>query len=244
MQLKITKIIITVIFSLAICCCGNKQVEQHEYYQFGKQITPSGKYVIYNYGRHGAMAFSSDIVGTELFEANEEFKEGKGVKLDGAISEWLSDDTLLVYDFNLKSESEQPKDTLPIKTDLKRVGDFTIKMVYYIPNSWTMVARNFDSVTTTNDSIFVKTIFENGKIEILRFPLGATTIISKCDSIIQIAVHARLRKSMDVSRKNPDGTFTEGLPAVGTIWYNLKPKHRISIDGLNERKIFWDIAKK
>ena len=30
--------------------------EKYEYYKFSKQITPSGKYVIYDYARYGAMA--------------------------------------------------------------------------------------------------------------------------------------------------------------------------------------------
>jgi len=235
-----TRIVITIIILLTACCCRNEQVKQNEYYEFGRQITPSGKYVIYHYARHGEMAWSSKILGTELFGINENFREGEGIRLGGTISEWISKDTLLVYNFD--SELEQPKDTLPIKTDFKKVGDFIVKTVYYKANSWTTVSRNFDSVTITNDSLFVKTIFENGKIEVLRFPLGATIIKSKSDSIVYIA-DMRLTKNMDFSRKNPDGTFTEGLPSVGTIWYNLKPKKRISTEGLSERKIFWDIEK-
>jgi len=236
-----TRIIIIVIILLTAYCCGNKQIEQNEYYRFGRQITPSGKYVIYDYARYGAMAWSSDISGTELFRIDEQFREGKGLKLNGALSEWLSDDTLLVYNFN--SGLEQPKDTLPIKTNFKKFGDFIVKTVYYTSNAGFRVMRNFDSVTTTNDSIFIKTIFENGEIEILRFPLGATTIKSTSDSIIYIAIYNRLHKGMDFSYKNDDGTFTEGLPRVGTTWYDLIPKKRISIEGLNERKIFWDIEK-
>ena len=234
------RIIIIVIILFTACYCENKQIKQ-QYYRFGKQITPSGKYVIYDYARFGTMAWSSDILGTELFRIDEKFREGQGIRLGGTISEWLSNDTLLVYNFD--SELKQPKDTLPIKTDFKEIGDFIVKIVYYKANSWTTVCRNFDSVTTTNDSIFVKTVFENGEIEVLRFPLGATTIKSISDSITHITIHTRLRKKMNFSLKNPDGTFTEGLTSVGTIGYDLKPKKRISAEGFTERKIFWDIEK-
>ncbi|GEO02780.1 hypothetical protein AAE02nite_04440 [Adhaeribacter aerolatus] len=73
--------LITVLFS---SCSEQKEV--YEYYRFGKQITPSGKFVIYDYARYGPMAFSSDISNTELFRIDEEFKEGEGQEIDGSIS--------------------------------------------------------------------------------------------------------------------------------------------------------------
>ncbi|GEO02781.1 hypothetical protein AAE02nite_04450 [Adhaeribacter aerolatus] len=74
----------------------------------------------------------------------------------------------------------------------------------------------------------------------MRFPLGATTIKTKADSIVHIAVDTRLEKSMNFVHKNPDGTFTSRLPEVGTTWYDLTPIKRISPNGLNTRKIFWE----
>ena len=238
-----TKIITIIILIFTICSCRKEQVEQHEYYRFSQQITPNGEYMIYDYARHGIFAFNSDISATELFKTNKDFREGKGIQLDGAISEWLSDDTLLVYNFKSKSRLKQPKDTLPIKTTFTQVGNFTIKTVYYIPNLWNRVARDFDAVRTTKDSIFIRTVFENGQTEILRFPLGATTIKASSDSIIHIAVHTQLFKNMDFSHRNSDGTFTTGLPGVGTTRYDFTPKKRISPQRLNDRKIFWEMER-
>ena len=78
------------------------------------------------------------------------------------------------------------------------------------------------------------------KNETLCFPLGATTIKTKGDSIIHIAVDTRLNKSMNFVYKNKDGTFKSGLPEIGTTWYDLTPAKKISPKGLNKRKIFWE----
>jgi len=54
-----------------IMASGCSDEESPEYYEFSRQITPSGKYVIYRYARYGPMAFSSDVSGTEVFEISE-----------------------------------------------------------------------------------------------------------------------------------------------------------------------------
>ena len=235
-KMKIYKFLV---LTLILTACGNETVEEYEYYRFAKQVTPSGQYVIYDYARFGPMAFSSDISGTELFEIDNKFEEGNGIEIDGSISEWLSNDTLLVYNF--KSYLKQPKDTLPIKSECKKLGDFTLKTVYYKANSGGRAIYNFDSVSTTNDSIFIQTIQQDNRREIISFPLGGTTIETTRDSIIQITVNTRLTKNMSFVYKNPDGTFTSGLPGIGTTWYDLTPTKRIDPKTLNEKKIFWEI---
>jgi hypothetical protein len=235
------KIYALIILTLFLTACGNEKVEQFEYYRFAKQVTPSGKYVIYDYARFGPMAFSSDILGTELFETNKDFKEGNGIKIEGAISEWLSNDTLLVYNF--KSDLKQPKDTLPIKTEFKKLGDFTVKTVYYKSNSGGRAINKFDSVAMTNDSIFIQTIQKENEKKIISFPLGGTTIKATSDSITHIEVNTRLTKNMSFVYKNSDGTFTSGLPGIGTTWYDLTPTKKINPKTLNEKKVFWELKE-
>lgn len=235
------KIYTLLVLTLILTACGNETVEEYEYYRFAKQVTPSGKYVIYDYARFGPMAFSSDISGTELFAIDKEFKEGNGIEIDGSISEWLSNDTLLVYNF--KSDLKQPKDTLPIKTEFTKLGDFTVKTVYYKSNSGGRAIYKFDSVSMTNDSIFIQTVQKDAEKKIIGFPLGGTVIEATKDSIIHIAVNTRLTKNMNFVYKNPDGTFTSGLPGIGTTWYDLSPIKRINPKTLNENKVFWEIKK-
>lgn len=201
-------------------------------------MSPSGKYVIYDYARYGPMAFSSDITGTELFEIDQKFVEGEGEKISGAISEWISNDTLLV--FNFKSDLKQPKDTLPIKTEYSRLGDFVVKTLFYKSNSGGRDIYDFDSVATSSDSIFVRVLLNNKEKKVLGFPLGGTSIKTKSDSLVHIEIDGRLNKSMSFVYKNPDGTFTTGLPEVGTTWYDLTPVKNISPTGLTKRKIFWE----
>jgi hypothetical protein len=226
-------LVVLVIILLASC---DEQVEKYDYYQFRKQITPSGKYVIYDYARYGEMAFSSDISGTELFKIGEKFEEGKGLEINGSISEWISNDTLLVYNF--KSELAQPKDTLPIRTEYVKLGDFTAKTIYYKSNSGALRTYEFDSVATTNDSIFFQIVENDKKRHILKFPLGAIIIETKSDSIRLVRVETEITKNMNFVYYNKDGTVTRGLPEVGTISYELKPTKMISSKALNQRKIF------
>ncbi len=232
---------ILLFLSIILSSCGEGQTEKYEYSRFAKQITPSGKYVIYDYARYGPMAFSSDIIGTEIFKIDEEFKEGRGKEIKGSLSEWISNDTLLVYNF--KSNLNQPKDTLPIKTEYSELCDFIVKNVFYKTNSGGRSIFDFDSIATTNDSILIWTVSEKRGRKILKFPLGATTIKTRSDSIFHVSINNRLTKNMSFVYKNPDGSFSSGLPEVGTTWYDLTPIKRISTSGLNERKIFWEIEK-
>jgi len=225
------------LIGLLFYSCGGEK-EKFEYYRFGKQVTPSGKYVIYDYARYGSMAFSSDISATEVFSIGETFAEGEGIRIDGAITEWISDDTLLIFSF--RSDLQQPKDTLPIKTEHYNVGDFTVKSVNYKSNSGSRVISDFDSVSTTKDSIWIRLVSEEKERRIISFPFGGTYIKVKSDTINHIEVSTRLHKSMDFVYKNPDGTFTSDLPHVGTTWYDLTPIKKISPSSLQEKKVFWE----
>lgn len=227
---------IIIIFLLFNSCAEDK--EKFDYHQFRKQVTPSGKYIIYQYARHGGMSFSSDIEGTEVFKSNQLFEEGKGHRIEGEISQWLTNDTLIVY--NTFPNQKQPKDTLPIKTEFSAVGDFIVKTVYYTPNSFGRGIYTFDSVKTTDTSIIIRVLVNKNKKSFLSFPLGGVTIKTKNDSIFNITVAARLTKSMNFIYKNPDGTFTSGLPEIGTIWYELTPIKKIQYQQPLHYKIFWE----
>ncbi|NVK73289.1 MAG: hypothetical protein HWE24_07405 [Oceanospirillaceae bacterium] len=236
-----------IFLSLIITACGNNGAETpnnsepREYYRLAKQVTPSGKYAIYDYARLGSMAFSSDITGTEVFPSDAIFIEGDGIKIDGSISEWISNDTLLVYTFN--SELERPKDTLPILIEYKECADFIIKSVEYKINSGGRWISDFDSVFTTQDSILIRTVNRDGAKKMIGLPLGATHIESTADSIIHIVIYTRLYTHMDFIYHNEDGTTTRGLPGVGTLLYDLTPTKKINPNGLNERKVFWEFKE-
>jgi len=225
---------------LLIVSCDNQSEKQlYNYYKFKRQLSPSGKFVIYDYARYGAMSFSSDISGTEVFDINDKFEEGKGQKINGAISEWITDDTLLVYSF--KSNIDQPKDTFPVKTEHYKVGDFNIKLIYYgAANFGGRNSFEFDSVKIYNNSIWLRLV-DNKKIKRTNsFPLGAVTIKTKEDTIIHIEVDNRLSKYMDFVYKNKDGSISTGLPGIGTTVYDFTPTKTILKQGLNTKKIFWE----
>jgi hypothetical protein len=216
-------------------CVGDYHRE--DYHTLRKQITPSGKFVIYDYVRSGP-AFGSDFSGTNVLEIGDRFSERKGERIDGTISEWLSDDTLLV--FSSKSVRSQPKDTFPETIKYSKAGDFVVKTVYYTFNSSYRSISDFDSVATTRDSIFIRLVENDKQHPIIKFPLGATTIKTKADTITHVEVSGRLNKNMNFVYKNKDGSFTTGLPEVGTTWYDLTPTRKISVAGLSKKKIFWE----
>lgn len=230
------QIFLSFILTMLLLSSCNERPKIDQYYRFSKQITPSGKYVIYDYARYGP-AFGSDISGMELFKIDEMFEEGAGISINGAISEWITDDTLLVYNF--KSNLKQPKDTLPIKIVCSDLGDFVVKTIFYKTNAGYRSISDFDSVSMTKDSIFIRIIMNSEEKQFLVFPLGATTISTRADSIIHIEVSGRLSKNMNFVYKNEDGTFTSGLPEIATTWYDLTPAKRISFHSLNRRKVFW-----
>lgn len=229
------------LIGISSICCSSQEKENFEYCSFRKQLTPSGEYVIYKYARNGSMAYSSDVTGTELFKVNEPFTERKGEPIRGLISEWISNDTLLVYNFS--SGSEQPQDTLSMKTEYENIGDFVVKSVFYSPNSFSSYTSEFDSVSTTRDSIIIRTVSKKGEKKFISFPLGGTTVQATSDSIIHIEISARLHMSMDFVYKNPDGTFTRNLPEVGTTVYGLTPTKKISPFLIQKKKVFWEQIK-
>ena len=231
------KILLISTFLFLLTSCDN-QVEKYEYYKFRKQITPSGKYVIYDYARYGSMAFSSDISSTELFSSDKNFEEGKGVKIQGSISHWIDNDTLLVYDF--KSDLNQPKDTFPIKTTYSKIGDFTLKSINYKTNSGGTNRYTFDSVWTSNDKIYVRFNYSEKRKNTRSFPLGSVSIKTKNDSIESIEIFGELSKHMHFTYKNTDGTFSKNLPGIGTTYYEYTPTKKISPKNLSKKKIFWE----
>lgn len=238
------RIIQAVILSLLFNSCSennNDINDNFDYYKFAQQVTPSGQYVIYDYARFGPLAFSSDVSATEVFPINEEFKEGKGIEIEGSISEWLSNDTLLVYNFN--SDLERPLDTLPIKTDYRELGDFIVKTVYYKTNSAGRALYKFDSVWFSDNLIFVKVFNKNNNELIIEEPLGATFIEATSDSIIHIYVNTRLTKTMSFVYKNSDGSFTTDLPGIGVTQYDLTPIKKIDPTKLMRTKVFWELKE-
>ena len=235
-----TKYIMLIItFFLFESCSENN--EKKEYLKFSKQITPSGKYIIYKYTSAGSMAFSSDNSRTEVFQINDKFEDGTGVEIKGEICEWISNDTLLVYNFN--SKLKQPKDTFPIKTEYKKVGDFTVKTLFFMTNSSGANNYTFDSVWTSENNISIKFNSTPTRQNVRVFPLGSVRITTNSDSIKFIEIFEGISKSMNFTYLNKDGTTSRGLPNIGTTWFRYTPTKKISPLKLNTKKIFWEYEK-
>jgi hypothetical protein len=235
-----TKYIMLIIAFFLFESCSENKVKK-EYLKFSKQISPSGKYIIYNYTSAGAMAFSSDNSRIEVFKINDKFEDGNGVQIKGEICKWISNDTLLVYNFN--SNLKQPKDTLPIKTELKKVGDFTVKTLFYKTNHSGANNYTFDSVWTSDNNICIKFNSTPSRQNVRVFPLGSVRITTNSDSIKFIEIFEGISKSMNFTYLNKDGTTSRGLPSIGTTWFYYTPTKKISPRNLSKNKIFWEYEK-
>jgi hypothetical protein len=183
------------------------------------------------------MSFSSDIGATELFPTDKEFEEGKGQKIDGTISHWINDDTLLVYDF--RSELKQPIDTFPINIKYRNLGDFVVKTINYKSNFGGINRYKFDSVWTNANYIYLRFFSTPKKKNVRSFPLGSVSIKTNSDSIKSIEIFGELTKNMNFIFKNLDGTFSKNLPGIGTTDYEYTPTKKISPMNLNKTKIFY-----
>ncbi|NRA92900.1 MAG: hypothetical protein HRU26_09510 [Psychroserpens sp.] len=228
-------------FFLVIFSCHSEKERRTNYSKFAKQITPNGKYVIYEYSRFGSKPFNSEISKTEVFPAVQKFVEGQGTDIKGSIGEWLSEDTLLVYNF--KSETKRSKHNSPVKTEYQTIGALTIKTVHYKTNSGVRSFKYFDAVRTTDDSIFVQIVEGQHKRRTLSFPLGGTTIKANSDSIFHISVKSRVSRNMDFVYKNTESSESHRNPDVRNTWYDLTPTRRINPAALHQNKIFWEIIE-
>lgn len=254
-------IFIFFILSFVFYSCNTEQ-KSFQYYTFKKQITPSGKYVIYEYARNGEMSFGSSILGTRVFKIDEKFSEDKGISINGGIQEWISDDTLLLTR-NLNTPYNL-KDTLPIDISYQKVGDFLVKnLTYNYYSSGSSIEFVFDSVYTTNDSIFIK-IEKNSLTKAMQYyqiekfkhvynylkflenkkfssPLGNIYIKTKKDTIDYIEVSTISINHMTADNKQNDGSTNYGLPGNTNITIIFIPNKNILTKGLNKRKIFWEV---
>jgi len=166
----------------------------------------------------------------------KKFEERGGTKIEGSFGEWLSKDTLLVYDF--RTEKEDQTDTLPIKTTYTRIADFTVKTLFYHSIGGGSDRRTFDAVETTSDSIFLRSEAEFNQIETLKYPLGAVTIKTREGAIRKITVERPPGLRLNCSNEGTDSAAC--YPHITTGGIELTPTHRISPNGLNRRRIFWD----
>lgn len=220
-------LLIILIVSISSCIDQNKN-EQYDYYHLTRQITPNERYYLYDYARYGAMAFSSDISGTELFNMNQSFNEGEGIRIPGIIGGWISKDTLLVYDF--KSNLEQPQDTLPIKIEYQKIKDIVLKIENYKLNSAGRSPFKFDSLSICTNSIKIFGIGKNKLNKIFR--LGSVVARGKGDTLSRIDI-AVLEKDMDFVRMDKYGNNLTNQPGVGMNHFEFTPNTKINLESIS-----------
>ncbi|UZR96382.1 hypothetical protein [Chondrinema litorale] len=228
--------ILVVSFILILSACfPDLEQKDVEYFQFLKQKSLDGKYDIYKYARNGMMAFSSDIYGIQIQKTGTDFKEGKGINIDGDIIKWISKDTLEVSVLEL---GHRPTDTLAT-VSYEKAYDLTLKFLKYKGNSGgTLRELYFESLGFKNDKLIFKNIqVLKGKAykKEIELNLGDIEIEVNNDTISKF-VHESLEFSMDGIYKHSADSIERNLPSIQSLRTYFVPTTTLKISDLNDIK--------
>ena len=215
------KILVLIILLPSLTSCYRTR----DYIELSKQTSLDGLYDLYYYHRYGLMAFSSDVVGLEIYKKGRKFREGNGFKLPtGIFGKWISNDSLLLYQFDMTSA--QPKDTLPNKVEYVYYKNLKIKIEHYRINSTGLDFYIFDSLMTDSRFLYLNRTDDDKGQNQLKFPLGPITIKTINDTLSNIEIVV-LKKDMDFFYKEQNGNTLTGLPGVGVVVYQCTPSRKI-----------------
>lgn len=241
-MMKNINLIIIILFLIS---CKDKSLheikKENDYYKFKMQISPNGKYEIYNYCRFGTFAFSSDICGSIIVERGKKFSESGGYRINGDIHSWKND-TLIINRFD--NYLDQPQDTI-VQVKFEKYKDLNLKILNYgAVNSSGMMEYSFDSFNLNDKEICLENIERTMGEDIGKnkcYALGSFEIINTKDSLKEIIVKT-VAKSMNFTYANPDGTYTENLPEINVLSLHFKPKKIIKpINTKSLKGVFNDI---
>ncbi len=221
----------TLVIFLAIilnsCLSDTKQTD-YDYYEFLSQKSLDGKYEIYKYCRTGMMAFNSDICGLQIQKAGTEFKENRGIKIDGQLIKWISKDTLEVSRLEL---GHRPKDTIA-KVTYKMAYDLTLKVLNYSGNSGGSLEEfYFDDLVWTNDKLTFKNIqVKTGKTyqKVMEVNLGDLLIETKNDTVSKL-IYEKLAFSMNGTYKHSEDSTEINLPKIRRVTTYFHPTKIIKL---------------
>ena len=225
----------TLVIFLAIilnsCLSDTKQTD-YEYYEFISQKSLDGKYEIYKYCRTGMMAFSSDICGLQIQKAGTEFKENRGIRINGHLIKWISKDTLEVTRLKL---GHRPKDTIA-RITYEKAYDLTLKVLNYNGNSGGNLRElYFDGLKIENE----KMIFTNIRVKkdkpyktAMTVNLGDLQIENKNDTIIKF-IFEDLALSMNGTYKHSEDSTEINLPRIRRVTTYFHPTDIIKISELS-----------
>jgi len=231
------KFLVIAIF-LTVISCSKKLVKvdsskteieepQEEFDSFWAQSTINSEYNIFQYSISGNYKKKE----TRIIKATDEFSTLKGLNIsEYEIGHWISQDTLLLY--NYISKSGQPKDTLPENIEYKNFEDIVLRVETFRTNSWGRNPLKFKSYTIKENEIKIHGISHKLFKETETFPLGATFFRMEGKKLNRIDINTLDRNMMFVY-KQPDGEFKGGLPGVGITIFEFTPEEDLLVEKSN-----------
>jgi len=220
---------------LTLVSCSNDTKRSYAYIY--EQKSPNEEYSIFHFQRFGMMAFGSDVVGTRIMQKGEKFSERKGKFLNGDVKQWISEDTLEIYRFKNMDKYINPKDTFQ-KVLFEKIYNLTLRVIENDAiNSFTSEEWYFDSLSISSRKITffgLKNKRDESSFEESRsFELGNFKINH---SYIK---HYYIRKSMDATYLNKDGTRTIGLPKIEKVQVYFYPTKFIQFENFESETGFY-----
>lgn len=179
--LKTFYLLVAISCLLHSCAPSEEKLTREDFEYVNRQLSPNGKFYIYDYSKWGPMAWSLETKGTLLLKKNERFALDAGEVIDGEVAAWLSPDTLLVF----KQVKENGLlDLAPQGITFKNYDGLVIKTERYLTGGGGSGYLDCDSVEFGKLSITLHGI--NDEVKTIKYPMGhitTTTYLGMVDKI-------------------------------------------------------------
>ncbi|AOM77698.1 hypothetical protein BFS30_11265 [Pedobacter steynii] len=148
-----------------------EKLTEESFVYLNRQITPNGKFYIYDYSIWGPMAWSLETRGTVLLGKDKPFDPGAAEVIDGSVAKWISYDSLLVYSYK---KGAKAKDTLPLNVSYKKYDGLIIKTETYAPGGGGAGYLSCDSVEF--GKLYIRLHGVNQPKKTVTYPLGPISV--------------------------------------------------------------------
>lgn len=193
-----------------------------------RQITPDGRFYIYDYSIWGPMAWSLETRGLILLKKDEPFDLDAGEKIDGLIAGWLSRDSLLVYRYKKGAAAE---DTGPLEISYKKYDGLVLKTETYSAGGAGAGYLNCDSVEF--GEFYIRLHGVNQAEKTVTYPLGPISVT--VDNGMVQKIHVERFSKYNKYALNP---LKSGLESDNYTYTLTKP---INVRLFNRPGIYLDV---
>lgn len=201
--------------SILVSCMSfeEEKLMAKDFEYLNRQVTPNGRFYIYDYSIWGAMAWSLETRGTVLLRKAEPFHPNAGEQIDGSVAKWISEDSLLVYRYK---KGAVARDTLPLDVSYKKYSGLIIRTETYAPGGGGAGYLSCDSVEF--GKFYIRLHGVNQPEKIVTYPLGPISVTTVGGLVEKI--HVKLFSKYNEHVPNP---LTTGLESSNYTYTLTNP---------------------